>query len=76
VAPGEWHRTYGHLHVTPITPDAIRALVNKGAEAQQKGVKLIDDRGPLLCDSCEYADGIGVGVAVGKSTHSRVVVAA
>jgi hypothetical protein len=41
-----------HCQLCHIVPDAIRALVNKGAV---EGIQLIDDRALLLCDSCEHA---------------------
>jgi hypothetical protein len=41
-----------HRRLCHIVPDAIRALINKGAA---EGVQLINDRAPLLCDSCEHA---------------------
>jgi hypothetical protein len=41
-----------HRRLCHIVPDAIRTLINKGAA---EGVQLIDDRAPLLCDSCKHA---------------------
>ena len=41
------HRRLGH-----ISADAIRALIRNHAV---EGVELIDDRSPIICDSCEYA---------------------
>jgi hypothetical protein len=41
-----------HCQLCHIAPDAIHALINKGTA---EGIQLIDDRAPLLCDSCEHA---------------------
>jgi GAG-pre-integrase domain len=41
-----------HRRLCHIAPDAIHTLVNKGAV---EGIQLINDRAPLLCNSCKHA---------------------
>jgi hypothetical protein len=54
-----------HRQLCHIAPDAIRALVNKGTV---EGIQLINDRAPLLCDSCEHAKSMRKPISKERTT--------